>query len=305
MAKNMPLIIHIGYHKTGSTALQAWLESCRSELESHGVIYPAGLSNWKGHPELAWWAADNRYGWQDRFYGEAEVNEFYRPLLDESRDPEKTVLLSSEELCRLDFDLDGLIVLREFLAEYRPIIMGYFRDPLDFLLSRFRHEVQHGSELRPLRTYLANFDNLMSANFYSRTMRWQQCFDNRCVFRKYPDFITDGTIEFNFGNLLGLDHDFIKELIRKSPSYRQDEIQLHPALIDSVRMLVKSDLSKQDKEAMFGKLFEMSQALPRRTTMEYLTEIGLPDDIITMLNSLRTSDIDTKTTVQSILAGGD
>lgn len=212
----MPLIIHIGYHKTGSTAVQSWLSSHRETLEDIGILYPLGLSTWLGHPEVAWQCADNRYSWQDRYYSEFEIGEHYVPLLERSRDPACKVVLSSEEFCRLDFDVDGLIRLKNFLGDFEPIIVGYFRDPFDFLLSRYRHEVQHGAEVRPIRHFLSDVDNIMSAHFQSRTSNWRQVFDGRCVFRNYSDPTIGGAVEFSFGTLLGIDPDLLSRLLSQS-----------------------------------------------------------------------------------------
>jgi hypothetical protein len=61
----MTLILHIGYHKPGSTALQSWLSNNRAELAQENIIFPTGLSEWLGHPEIAWAYNDANFPWQD------------------------------------------------------------------------------------------------------------------------------------------------------------------------------------------------------------------------------------------------
>ena len=42
--------LHIGIHKTGTTALQAALADARPELTTHGVLYPGRRTAQHGHP---------------------------------------------------------------------------------------------------------------------------------------------------------------------------------------------------------------------------------------------------------------
>lgn len=53
------VLLHVGVHKTGSTALQAALASARPELQRLGVIYP-GSAN--AHHSAAWAVTDRSFG---------------------------------------------------------------------------------------------------------------------------------------------------------------------------------------------------------------------------------------------------
>lgn len=48
----MKIIIHIGTHKTGRTAIQHYFNNNRQSLYSSGLYYPQGQESWPGHPRL-------------------------------------------------------------------------------------------------------------------------------------------------------------------------------------------------------------------------------------------------------------
>jgi hypothetical protein len=56
------VLLHVGVHKTGSTALQAALATARPELAKHGVIYP-GSAN--AHHSAAWAVTERSFGFGD------------------------------------------------------------------------------------------------------------------------------------------------------------------------------------------------------------------------------------------------
>ena len=116
----MTVILHIGYHKTGSTALQSWLSNNRLALAEENIVFPIGVSPWLGHPEIAWACSGAKYSWQDKSYTLAEIEDLYTPYLEKSIKCNKMVVLSSEEFCRLDFSFEHLEILSRFLKKYNP-----------------------------------------------------------------------------------------------------------------------------------------------------------------------------------------
>jgi len=46
--------IHIGIHKTGSTAIQHFLHHNHDALLNHGILYPKVGLHGTGHHEIAW-----------------------------------------------------------------------------------------------------------------------------------------------------------------------------------------------------------------------------------------------------------
>ena len=91
------LLLHVGLHKTGTTALQVALADARADLESHQVRYP-GEGTFQHRAALA--GAGRRYGWQNN--GAREVpKKYWDELVAQSAFDGRTVV-SSEFLDDID-----------------------------------------------------------------------------------------------------------------------------------------------------------------------------------------------------------
>jgi hypothetical protein len=64
VAKLKKLIIHPGFHKTGTTALQQALSEVRGELRACGFSYPKVAGN--AHHRAAWSVIEKTWGWRKR-----------------------------------------------------------------------------------------------------------------------------------------------------------------------------------------------------------------------------------------------
>jgi hypothetical protein len=64
LMRQKQLILHVGFHKSGTTALQESFFSQRKELETQGILYPS--VGWQAHHRVAWAMARRRWGWKDR-----------------------------------------------------------------------------------------------------------------------------------------------------------------------------------------------------------------------------------------------
>lgn len=62
-APDNAIILHIGVHKTGSTALQAALAAARPDLRERGISYPGGTI--QAHHAAAWAAGGRTFGFGD------------------------------------------------------------------------------------------------------------------------------------------------------------------------------------------------------------------------------------------------
>ncbi|MBL6079853.1 hypothetical protein JMJ56_17680 [Belnapia sp. T18] len=281
----MTVLLHIGYHKTGSTAIQEALPHIAPQLAEAGIDIPAGLSGWLGHPDLAWGFEGRDYPWQDRPYTRAEVEAHYRPLLDAAREAGRTILLSSEEFCRLDFSPEPLAALAAFLRPYAPRVIGLVRDPLSFLLSRWRHEVQMGGEARPLAQFLGDADNLLSADFERRTQLWRQAFGaGACAFHDYEAVCLPhrGSVLPGFLALIGAPQ--LAPLTGIPPSR---ERKLHPLLCDAMRGVTTSALPDEKKASLCDQLFDLGDRLPPLPLEALLDARPLPEALAAVLAHIR------------------
>ena len=96
MAKK--LIVHAGFHKTGTTALQSSLFAAGDELEKKGISYPQ-ISG-KAHHKAIYALMDKSWGWEDRG-GARPTGNKWRDLKRKIKRTRKTGLISSEFLCEL------------------------------------------------------------------------------------------------------------------------------------------------------------------------------------------------------------
>jgi hypothetical protein len=133
--------LHIGTHKTGSTALQTFLSSNEQCLERNGILIPQGGRPWRGSGQhnLAWeLSGDPRF---DPAFGS------WRDVLCEirSHDP-PTVCISSEDFLPLRLKPDSLCRIRQELNSigYEVRVVVYLRPQADYLESVYAEMVRHG-----------------------------------------------------------------------------------------------------------------------------------------------------------------
>lgn len=143
---NRRIILHLGPHKTGTTALQSFFSENRGLLQAHGLYYPVAGCVYGGHHNLAWEIlVDARFvrscgGWTQLL---EELNRL--PLGG-------PVMLSSE-----DFSLIPIARLSQFfyaLAGMDITVVWIYRPLGDFLESLHAEEVKNGMTLLSLEQFV-------------------------------------------------------------------------------------------------------------------------------------------------------
>jgi hypothetical protein len=131
---NPTLILHVGPHKTGSTALQLRLITARAHLNAHGWDYPLfGLSQ----------------------FGHHRINAFLKGELDDAGDVTEeslralavaghNVILSSEDL--IYHASERLERLRALLDAFDVQVVIFIRTPVELWPSHWQELVKHGRE---------------------------------------------------------------------------------------------------------------------------------------------------------------
>jgi hypothetical protein len=97
MAKK--LIVHAGFHKTGTTALQSALFANINELVKFGIEYPQ--VGGKAHHKAIYSLMGKTWGWEDRG-GVTATDKKWKNLIRQVGKINKTALISSEFLCELN-----------------------------------------------------------------------------------------------------------------------------------------------------------------------------------------------------------
>lgn len=155
------IVLHIGMHKTGSTAIQAALVG----LDESGVRY-ADFNGQANHSHGLRVAFDppresflRRFGYsRDSFAATRRaLRRSLRAILD---DPVETLIFSGEDLSILSHD--GVAALHEFMAPYTNdfTVVAYVREPTDFARSAILEELKHGrkTEAIPRPNYRRRFE---------------------------------------------------------------------------------------------------------------------------------------------------
>jgi len=89
------VLLHIGVHKTGTTAIQAALADAREDLEAHNVRYPGKL---QAHHRAALAVLGRPWGWNNRG-GAVLDREHFTRLVTRTHEAPGRVVISSEFFC--------------------------------------------------------------------------------------------------------------------------------------------------------------------------------------------------------------
>jgi hypothetical protein len=250
----MKFIFHIGYHKTGSTAIQQAVADARPALLKIGIFVPISASSWHGAPDLAWACFSSRLLWADIEPSDPKhlLQSWAAAAVEADCD---TVLVSSEELSRLDLEPAAFRTFSKAVQPYDVSIVGYTRAPLSFLLSRYRHEVQNGDEIRSVSDFFRSPAELLSADFATRAIVWRGAFGDRVKTFDYHESKRAGNITPHFFQHIGAP-DLVSALSTES----KQEIRLHPALID-MRRYITAIVEDENKSALSDAILKFSDLL--------------------------------------------
>ena len=170
------LVIHIGFHETQTTIIQESMFGFRVGLRDHRVIYPQPLSGHPSHLDLATALGFNPRPDELTEFDPAAVIERYRRIVEDSPD-DATVVLSSEEFCQGNFRPHALENLQLFVnkLDIETSIVAYVRDPLQFLLAIYHHELRDTDSTSSFADWVDGFD-LSGADFARRLDPWHEAF---------------------------------------------------------------------------------------------------------------------------------
>jgi hypothetical protein len=193
------IILHVGVHKTGTSAIQIALTRNRARLLDQGVLYP--LAGCPADPAL--------------HFGQHEVpwailgRDPDSPVLDRLRaemvrSAAKRVILSSEEFDRLD---DAQVRAAAEALPGRKTVIFYYRRQSDVLQGTFATEVCFNRDQRSIDAFATDLD--VGLNYLRLARRWAAAVGKENVIaRPYvrEDF-EGGNILCDFARLAGITFD--------------------------------------------------------------------------------------------------
>jgi hypothetical protein len=133
------VVAHVGFHKTGTTALQASFTANRKELEKFGISYPA--LGQKAHHAAAWALIGRWWGWKNRGGRQTPIKEWEK-LVKEVRKNRQTTLMSSEFFCELD-ESQILKFKKDIKCENTTIVFT-LRPLIKLLTSSYQQYLKYG-----------------------------------------------------------------------------------------------------------------------------------------------------------------
>lgn len=136
------VLLHVGVHKTGTTALQAALAAARPDLARHGVRYPGRR---QAHHGAAVAVLGKTWGWQGQGGQQTDRATFDR-LADEVRRHRRRTVVSSEHLCEASPEVGAHVV--ESLGGSRVHVLVALRPLGELLPSSYQQYLKYGLQER-------------------------------------------------------------------------------------------------------------------------------------------------------------
>jgi hypothetical protein len=246
----MNLILHIGPPKTGSTAIQFFLNSAQQELLNDGILYPS-----KGRLETnatCQLRLPQIYVRGTRFISKTgpdfahhllewtlagmaqniSAKHCWSNLLDEieSIKPE-TAIISSENFAWLSEE--QLQKVKLLLKNYSVSVLIYFRNPLNWQLSRYNQMVKRGNYRRSFRAFFRE-PSSQFISYERLTKRYANIFGQKNIGLRLFDKITyHDTLENDLILMLGIDALKYEKYI----SYEKKNVSLAPDITNMLRYL--------------------------------------------------------------------
>ena len=223
----MRLILHIGTHKTGTSAIQVALRS------AEGITFPeAGLMKTTGHLNLAWEASSDARFRAFRGTTSDMVDEVRR-----SADP--VVVVSAETLTSKPWSpvfVDWASNVVETLQPDELLVVGAVRPQWQYFESLFTQQVKVGAPLPVFPQYVAKNLDLDRFDYQAVFAGWRARFGNALVVLPYSD-----NMVVDFWRVARLDGEPARPRSNRRPSAESVEV---------FRMLGNALANTTDKHTM-------------------------------------------------------
>lgn len=244
------IALHIGIHKTGTTALQAALAEARPELAEHGVLYPGRKTAQHG---AAMSILERPWGWAGKG-GKAPNPRVFERIAREARRHHGRVLISSEQFCEADDRMATRIV--EGLGPDRTHVIVALRNLGRLLPSSWQQYLKYGRTTtyeRWLKTMFdPAYDGSMTPTFWRRNdhgalvTRWTDLLGPDRVTVLVLEEVTDDALFVAFAELLDVPAGVLTARMHQSPNRSMSAIESE--FLRRVNRAVKDSIDWRDYE---------------------------------------------------------
>ncbi len=183
MENKKQIYLHIGYNKTGTSAVQNSFYRNRKSLKKNGVYYPVkcrGKRRSPAHHSLAESLLYHIGKPLPRFvnakiYREYPMDYYWNLLKHELADTDcQAIFISSEAFNRLRANPGQIEFIREHLHDFDVKILVYLRSLPEFLESAYNQAVKRGRESRSVDELMEM--GWMNINYFEEIEQWAAVF---------------------------------------------------------------------------------------------------------------------------------
>lgn len=257
---NKTIHIHIGWHKTGTSAIQGFLLSNRDKLVSQeGIYYPSEGMLICAHHTIAWVLQNQKTSpWGDVEIPKEGVEKFFEDISESAKSKScDTVVLSSEVFCTLK--KEEISVLRSALEKngFDTKIIAYVRRQDLLIESVYNMQVKWwGTRLK--QDFSGHMKNRHPSNLvYTPVIDlWADAFgiDSITVRPFCHEKLEGGDVTKDFCNTLNIDWSRLK-----IETKRINESLASSQALEFLRIMNNLDLTKEFNIELTAKLFEYEQ----------------------------------------------
>lgn len=244
----MRVVIHIGLHKTGTTALQSFLSSNLEPLKRVGILYctPEGHKN---HHPLALWLRTGT----PKFNPELACNVILEMLKEAISSSCNLLLISSEMLCERPIDMAAL---RGSISSHDVRIIAYMRRPDEMVLSAYNQVVRDQSRWKASLAESCPYD----PSYRNPLGQWITSAIGEVVLAPYdPDQWKERSLFIDFLSMLGVE-DFSEFDFRVPPE--EANMSLPTILIEVLRLTNQIGIDQVSHEKLVAEFYQLWKRHP-------------------------------------------
>lgn len=263
------LIVHIGFHKTGTSALQEALFNNTDALAEVGFIYPKPLCKFQSHLDLAAALFPDELPWVKETFEFDQTFDHYAQVVSDAP-AGSTIMVSSEELCRIDQRTPLHTAIHGKLGnlpDTQTQILAYTREPVAFLMSLYHHQIRVGVYNGTFHDFTNGYMNLNNVRFDRRLAGWRDVFGAENV------LVQDYDLAMKTYGFTGIVADFLNLIgcgdMQLPQSDRPVNVGVHPWLLEAYRQIYDTELPEREKRPLYEGLLALGANFPRVKAAEY------------------------------------